>query len=322
MRAQRRAARRPIGKLNPRQDHARLIALDWGTSSARLYVLGSHGDVVGERAAPLGVQRITDGRFGEALATLCAGIADANVPQIACGMIGSRQGWVEAPYRDCPADFDAIASSLTKVKGTNLTIIPGLICRAADGTPDVMRGEETQVLGALSQDAARRQVFVLPGTHSKWVVAGARGIERFATFVSGELFAVLREHSILGRLATEGCDEDAFDEGVRHSLRETAAPTHDLFSARTRALTDELASGSIADYLSGLLIGAEAHAGDRWLDRQAMKGVAVTLIGEPALVERYRKALAIAGIGAIPGPSAAAARGMWRIAQHAQMVPE
>src|SRR5438128_33038 len=83
--------------------------------------------------------------------------------------------WVEARYRDCPADFDAIASSLTKVKGTNLTIIPGLICRAADGTPDVMRGEETQVLGALSQDAARRQVFVLPGTHSKWVVAGARG---------------------------------------------------------------------------------------------------------------------------------------------------
>ena len=314
------AARCPTGKLNPRQTQASIIALDWGTSSARVYVLDSHGAVIAERAAPLGVQRIADGRFAEALATLCAGMADTRIPQIACGMIGSRQGWIEAPYRECPADFDAIASSLTPVNGTNLAIVPGLICRDVDGTPDVMRGEETQVLGALSQDTAQRQVFVLPGTHSKWVVAGPRGIERFATFMSGELFAVLREHSILGRLVAPGSDAAAFDHGVRHSLREAAALTHDLFSARTRALTDELASGSIADYLSGLLIGAEALAASRWLDRQTMKGSAVTLIGDQALVERYRSALAIAGIDAAAGPAGAAPRGMWRIAQHAGML--
>jgi len=306
--------------LNPRQTPARLVALDWGTSSARIYVLDSDGAVIAERAAPLGVQRIADGRFPEALATLCAGLAEADLPRIACGMIGSRQGWVEAPYRECPADFDDIASSLTQVDGTNLAIVPGLICRDADGTPDVMRGEETQVLGALSQETMQSQVFVLPGTHSKWVIAGPRGIERFATFMSGELYAVLREHSILGRLVTPGSDEGAFEQGVRHSLRDAAAPTHDLFSARTRALTEELASASIADYLSGLLIGAEARAARHWLDRQATKGSAVTLIGEQPLVERYRTALAIAGIGAAPGPSAAAADGMWRIAQHAGML--
>ena len=101
-------------------------------------------------------------------------------------MIGSRQGWIEAPYRECPAGFDAIAAGLTPVPDASLFIVPGLLCRDADGTPDVMRGEETQIFGALPEGSDERQVVVLPGTHSKWAMVGANRIERFATFMTGE----------------------------------------------------------------------------------------------------------------------------------------
>ena len=301
---------------------ASLIAIDWGTTSARAYALDNHGAIVAEKSAPLGVQRITDGRFADALASLCAGIGAENIPLIACGMIGSRQGWVEAPYRDCPADFSAVATSLTRVHGTRLAIVPGLMCRDVDGVPDVMRGEETQVLGILSERGAERSVVVLPGTHSKWVIAGASGIERFSTFMTGELYAILREHSILGRLAADGGgDAAALDKGVRRSLRRDAALPHDLFSARTLALAGELAAQGVSDYLSGLLLGAEIASALRWLERAGVKDkLELTVVGEESLVARYRRALALAEIDATPGPAKAAALGLWRIAKQAGMV--
>lgn len=299
----------------------RLIAIDWGTTSARAYALDGCGAVVAERSAPIGVQRITDGRFEDALASLCAGMDAENVPMIACGMIGSRQGWIEAPYCNCPADFSAIAKSLTRVDGTRLAIVPGLMCRDADAVPDVMRGEETQVLGVFSERDPARSVVVLPGTHSKWVIAGMSGIDRFSTFMTGELYAVLREHSILGRLAAPGSDGIAMAEGVRRSLRPNAALPHDLFSARTLVLAGELAAQSVSDYLSGLLLGAEIASARRWLEHCGMAaGVSVTVVGEDVLVERYRRALALAKIDARPGPSRAAALGLWRIAKQAGMV--
>jgi 2-dehydro-3-deoxygalactonokinase len=244
----------------------------------------------------------------------------ADVPLIASGMIGSRQGWVEAPYCECPAGFDAIAAALSRVPGTRLVIVPGLMCRDTDGVPDVIRGEETQVFGALSERIGARQVVVLPGTHSKWVVAGPDGVESFATFMTGELYAVLREHSILGRLAVSGVDDAAFDRGVRHSLRQGAALTHDLFSARTLALTESLAPTGVADYLSGLLLGAEIAAAGAWLAAQRLDRAAVMLLGDGALLVRYRRALALAEIDSVPGPPDAAARGLWRIARHAGML--
>ncbi len=300
---------------------ARLIAIDWGTTSARAYALDSHGAIISEMRAPLGVQRITEGRFGDALASLCAGIGGQNLPMIACGMIGSRQGWVEAPYCNCPADFAAIAMSLTRVHETRLSIVPGLMCRGVDGVPDVMRGEETQVLGILSERDAEPSVVVLPGTHSKWVIAGASGIERFSTFMTGELYALLREHSILGRLAANGGDDAALDQGVRHSLRPTAALAHDLFSARTLVLAGELAAQGVSDYLSGLLLGAEIASALRWLERSGVKDkLEVTVVGEDSLVARYRRALSLAEIDATPGPPKAAALGLWRIAKQAGMM--
>jgi 2-dehydro-3-deoxygalactonokinase len=298
-------------------DDTRLIAIDWGTSSARAYALDGHGDIVSEMSAPLGVQHLAAGDFANALATLCGGQVPPCVPLIACGMIGSRQGWVEAPYRECPARFDAIAAGLTRVPGTALAIVPGLVCRDPSGVPDVMRGEETQIFGALPDGPTKTQALVLPGTHSKWAIVGSDGVETFATFMTGELFSMLREHSILGRLASGGADASAFDQGVRASLRESAALTHDLFSARTLALTGTLASEGVADYLSGLLLGAEIASARRWLAGQKLASAAVTLIGEAALCVRYQDAMAAAGITATIGPVDAAARGLWRIARHA-----
>lgn len=300
-------------------DPIRLYAIDWGTSTARAYALDAAGKVLDERSAPLGIQRITDGNFAAALASLCEGAA-TGVPMLACGMIGSRQGWVEAPYCDCPAGFDAIASGLTPVPQTRLAIVPGLICRDAHGVPDVMRGEETQLFGAFADDACARQVVVLPGTHSKWAIVDGQAIEAFTTFMTGELFALLREHSILGRMIVEGSDRAAFERGVAASLRDDAALTRDLFSARTLPLTGALASAGVADYLSGLLLGAEIAAARCWMVQRGLGDAGITLIGDAALCGRYRMALSTAGIRAELGPAAAAARGLWRIAHHAGLL--
>jgi 2-dehydro-3-deoxygalactonokinase len=312
----------PPGTVTLMSADIRLIAIDWGTSSARAYALDAHGGIVAERSAPLGVQRIVDGNFSGALSTLCGGDIPDGVPLLASGMIGSRQGWVEAPYRECPAGFDAIAAGLTLVPRVKLYIVPGLLCRDAAGVPDVMRGEETQIFGAVPDHLDRREVVVLPGTHSKWAIVGAAGIERFATFMTGEMYAILREHSILGRLVGDGAgannsDADALARGVRMSLRDDAALSHDLFSARTLALTGALASGGVADYLSGLLLGAEIAAARGWLEQHMLGAASVTLVGDTLLCERYRRALRVADIGAVQDPGDAAARGLWRIATHA-----
>jgi 2-dehydro-3-deoxygalactonokinase len=298
----------------------RLIAIDWGTSAARAYALDANGKVVSERNAPLGIQRIADGRFADALATLCGGTIPEGVPLLASGMIGSRQGWVEAPYCACPAGFAAIAAGLVGVSGTDLRIVPGLICRDSDGTPDVMRGEETQIFGALAEEDTVPRVIVLPGTHCKWAIVRDSRVETFATFMTGELYAVLRAHSILGRLAMDTADDAALARGVRASLRDDAALSRDLFSARTLALTGALASEGVADYLSGLLLGAEIAAARRWLVRRQLAAAPVTLIGDATLCARYRQALELAGVAALPGPADAAARGLWKIAVHSGML--
>jgi 2-dehydro-3-deoxygalactonokinase len=297
-----------------------LLAIDWGTSSVRVYGMDRAGCIRDTRSAPLGVQRVIAGAFRQALETLCGGSIPDGVPIIACGMIGSRQGWVEAPYCDCPADLDAIARSLAFIRDPAVAIVPGLICRDDDGIADVMRGEETQILGAFAEDSQALQVIVLPGTHSKWAIVGPDGIETFSTHMTGELYAVLVEHSILGRLTQPGSDEDALARGVRHSLRAGAALPHDLFSARTLALTERLAPSGVGDYLSGMLLGAEIAAAQRWLERLGVAASRLTVIGAAPLVERYRAALTIAGVDADVGVEDAAARGLWRIARHAQML--
>jgi len=298
------------------QHSTRLIAIDWGTTSARAYALDARGEVITQRSEALGIQRVS-GDFAGALATLTEGLS-ATAPMLACGMIGSRQGWLEVAYHECPARFEAIARGVATVPGTRLSIVPGLLHRDDAGIADVMRGEETQIVGAVTGDAP--QVVVLPGTHSKWALVREGTICAFSTFMTGELFAVLREHSILGRLIAAGADSAALERGVAWSLRENAALTHDLFSARTLPLTGALAPSSVADYLSGLLLGAEIVAARRWMAQHAAADTAVTLVGDAALCERYAVALHLARFDARIGDATASARGLWQIALHAGLV--
>lgn len=294
----------------------RLIALDWGTSSARAYRIGATGEVLERREAPLGILHVRSGGFGAALLELLGDWAALEVPRIAGGMIGSRQGWVEAPYVDCPADVAALAAGLARTPGGELAIVPGLVCRDRDGVPDVMRGEETQLAGAVGDDESD-VVAVLPGTHSKWARIHRGRILEFSTYMTGELYAVLVGHSILGRLASPRVDglppaQDAFVAGVRRGLAGSGL-SHAVFGARTRALMGELPGDEVGDWLSGVLLGEEIAAARRWLGDEALRAP-VRVIGRDALAQRYRVALAEGAIPAVAGPLDAAALGLFRIA--------
>ena len=316
----------------PDIDGATLISIDWGTTSARAYRHAADGRVTGERSAPLGIQHVEDGGFVAALARLLGDWADDPAPRIACGMIGSRQGWVEAPYCDCPAALATLATTLALTPGGALAIVPGVACKDAAGVPDVMRGEETQILGAVA--AAGRgdvgpRLIVLPGTHSKWAIVADGWIETFATFLTGELYAVLRDHSILGRMMAPGADAGdaaaatAFDRGATRGLDAAAAQgglLHDLFGARTLALFGELAPTATPAYLSGLLIGTELRAGRAWAAGHGVAGGGATIVAAPALGARYTRAFAHAAVSAVTGPVDAAAQGLWQIACSAGLV--
>ncbi len=177
-----------------------LIAIDWGTTSVRAYRIGSDGVVSASNSAPLGIQNVRDGRFADALATLLGDWRDERAPALACGMIGSRQGWVEAPYVACPATLADLIGGIVAAPAGTLQVVPGVLTRDPHGVPDVMRGEETQIVGAVDAQA-ERVLAVLPGTHSKWARVEQGRIVDFMTVMTGELWNVLLQHSILGRLS-------------------------------------------------------------------------------------------------------------------------
>lgn len=301
---------------------ARLIALDWGTSSLRAYLLGEGGALIEERRQPWGLLHLPEGGFAAALQGVAGDWLTAlpTLPLIASGMVGSAQGWREAPYAGCPADAAALAAQLLRFEalpGVALHIVPGV--RLGGTRPDVMRGEETQVVGllALQPVPAAHATLLMPGTHSKWVRVDAGHIVDFHTYMTGELFALLREHSILGRPAREAgggqASDEAFDRGVA-AVRAAgvAGATALLFSARALVLGGQLRAGDSLDYLSGLLIGEElrcALAGD-----DAPEPV---LVGDVALCARYRRALALFGRSARTAGEGAAAAGLWQIATRA-----
>ncbi|MEO8344931.1 MAG: 2-dehydro-3-deoxygalactonokinase [Betaproteobacteria bacterium] len=297
-----------------------LIAIDWGTTSARAYCLDAAGKVVAARCVPLGVLQVQDGCFPEALAILLGDWHDVAAPRLACGMVGSRQGWREAPYVDCPAPLASLAAGIVHTDGRALAIVPGVRTRDSNGIPDVMRGEETQLVGAVDEHE-ERVLAVLPGTHSKWALVEKGRITDFATYMTGEMYSVLLQHSILGRLAQPAGAEpgSAFALGVTRGLG-AGGLNHDLFGARTLVLTGELATHDVSDWLSGLLIGREVRNARLWAHRQGCDGARVRLVGADALLARYATAMTQAGINVEQAPTEAAAFGLWRIAQHATLV--
>ena len=297
-----------------------LLGLDWGTSSLRAFLLSADGAVLETRHADAGLQRIgTAGAagFAQALAQIAGDWLQRwpALPLIACGMVGSAQGWREAPYVACPADAQALAQHGVRVDigdGRVLRITPG-VCRDADGPlPDVMRGEETQVVGALCHapawTAAAR--FVLPGTHSKWVRVADGRIVGLDTYLTGEMFAVLRGHSILGRLMQgDAADPAAFVRGLDTARRAPGDLLHHVFSARTLGLTGQLPGEALAEYLSGLLIGHELVAG-----LAQATDAPLVLVGEPALCRRYAEALRHLGHPAQAVLGNTAPQGLWSLA--------
>jgi 2-dehydro-3-deoxygalactonokinase len=295
----------------------RLIALDWGTTSLRAYLLGDDGSVIDERAEHSGILHVPERDFRAVFQRITAEwrARTPGLPAIASGMIGSAQGWIETPYASLPADLDSVARALAAVPEVGLVIVPGLAQRG--GAPDVMRGEETQLFGAMHQSAALAAggVAVLPGTHSKWAHVAHGRVERFTTYVTGEMFAVLSRHSILGRLAeaatAEGAPGAAFRRGVRHARDVAGGLASLVFSARSSVLVGDLPAADSLEYLSGVLIGDEVRAG---LAAGERAGV---LIGEPALCARYAAALAEFDVAEVEALGDTAPAGLWQIALRA-----
>lgn len=264
-----------------------MIGVDWGTTQLRAYRVDAEGKLLEARTAAKGILSVKDGDFGSALQSAIGDWVEGEAaPVMMCGMIGSRQGWVEAPYVPCPATAEEIAGALAEVSwgpGRRAFICPGLACTDTDGVPDLMRGEEVQAIGALALGGEETMTTYHPGTHSKHVTAERGRIIGFSTFMTGEVFAVLKEHSILGRTMAEGpADWPSFDEGVRRA-HQPGGVLHHLFGARTRVLTGGLGAIGAADYLSGILIGHELAG--------APAEGPIVVVGAARLAERYVRAL-------------------------------
>ncbi|PIF73808.1 2-keto-3-deoxygalactonate kinase [Variovorax sp. 54] len=299
---------------------ASLIAIDWGTSNLRASLLDARGDILEARSAPGGVMAVPERRFAEALLALCGDWIDTHaVPLIASGMIGSRQGWQEAPYVACPAGLPAAAAQLVQVEvrpGAVLHIVPGIRCFGADCVHDVMRGEETQLWGA---GLAAGDCCVLPGTHSKWAWLGEEGkVDRFETFMTGEFYGLLTKHGILGRLMQFGAARpETFDAGVRLGLAQHGNALHVVFAARTAGLMGDIDPEGLPDYLSGILIGVEIASA---IARHPQRSIA--LLGDDDLCSRYETALGIAGVDTRRASDGATTRGQWRVAVEAGLAKE
>jgi len=288
-----------------------LIAIDWGTTSFRAYRLDAQGTVIDRRSAPLGIMQIEAGRFAHALESQVADwLRAGEAPLVMSGMIGSRQGWAEASYVSCPAGAVEIAQAMREVRWGSYRawIAPGLCSRDASGVPDVMRGEETQLIGVLDRLPVPAWV-CLPGTHSKWVEVHDGRVVRFSTHMTGEVFALLKEHSILGRMMSAApVDATWFEAGVRRS-QDPGGLLHHVFGVRARGLFGEVPDTASAAYLSGILVGHELNA---------VRGAdaAVHLLGVPQLVELYARALAVLGRESIALDPDAAVRGLFLLARH------
>ena len=273
-----------------------LLAVDWGTSALRGALLAADGTVLAEHAAPRGLLSVAPGGWAAAFKAEFGAWRAAH-PGLLClmaGMVGSRQGWVEAPYCACPAGLADLAAQLCWLPGSGIragriAIVPGLSTDRA-GLPDVMRGEETQVFGALRLLGlldAEEVTLVLPGSHSKWVTVQRGRITGFATHMTGEVYALLRQQSILARglPADDGLwDAEAFDAGVAGAAQ-PGGLLHHLFSVRTLGLFERAAGPALASRLSGLLIGEELRA------QAPPTGQPIVLVGSPVLTQRYRHAL-------------------------------
>lgn len=265
------------------------VAVDWGTSSFRLWLMDTGGKVLAERRSDEGMTAAAKTGFAAVLRSHldALGVA-ADLPVVICGMAGARQGWVEAGYIDTPAHLSDVLKGAVVVSGQarDIRILPGIAQRDT-AAPDVMRGEETQLLGALGLNAPGEALVCMPGTHSKWVRVHGGTVDRFATFMTGELFSAVARDTILSHAvggAEEAVDGDAFRAAVAQAFAAPALSANLLFRVRSRQLLFGGSAEAARETISGTLIGVELAAGlAEW-----KQGTPVTLIASGRLQQLYQ----------------------------------
>jgi 2-dehydro-3-deoxygalactonokinase len=260
------------------------IAVDWGTTNRRAYLIDSSGKRASEFEDGKGVLSVPAGDFPTAVAEIRQRLGDK--PLLLAGMVGSNRGWHEAGYVACPAGIDDLVKALVW-PGEREAIVPG-VSYVGDGRADVMRGEEVQLLGAVAAGLVDPDALVChPGTHNKWALLRKGRIQSFRTIMTGELFSLLKEHSILSdMLHSEVAVNTAFKAAALHAVFHEALPA-DLFSVRARVLLGQAEKGDAASYLSGLLIGTDVRIG---LTEPA--AAQISIMGRPELTRLYAAAVA------------------------------
>lgn len=272
------------------------VAVDWGTSNLRAWGIDSSGEIKFSRSSPDGMSRLTREQYPSVLTGLLTEVREP-VDVLICGMAGARQGWLEAPYLDAPADLRLLSNGAVTpdMPGDQFapSILPG-VCQREVGAEDVMRGEETQLLGLSALIPGFSGLVIMPGTHSKWAMLEGTTLRRFSSAMTGEIFELLRVHSVLrhslgGEL--EGEERDiGFDAGLALGLDKPERLTATLFKVRAGALLSGRSSAWCAGFLSGLLIGAEIGGQRDWIG-----SAEIPLIGSVGLCSLYQGALARLG---------------------------
>ncbi|MDB6178329.1 2-dehydro-3-deoxygalactonokinase [Paracoccus sp. Z330] len=272
------------------------IAVDWGTSNLRLWLMDRDDRVLAQRSSDQGMSGLTRAEFEPVLLDLISDVATVadRIDVICCGMAGSRQGWAEAPYRTLPCspvDFMAATRVSTRDSRLSVRILPGL---RQDRPDDVMRGEETQIGGFLAHRPDFKGTICLPGTHCKWVHVSDGQVKGFTSFMTGELFALLSKSSVLRHsVDSDQVDHDSFLAAVSDALATPELLTSALFSLRAASLLRDVGPAESRSRLSGLLIGTELAATRRfWLDQP------VAIIGASGLGRAYQSAMHSQGVEA------------------------
>ena len=282
-------------------DRIRCIVADWGTSNFRAWALAGDGTVLDSLSDHRGLLSVEDGRFAETFRAVCGPWLEGaeRLPALLSGMIGSRRGWKEAPYLAAPVSLESLARNLCplgETGGAMVSIVPG-VCLDGAGEPDVMRGEESQILGALHALGRQSGSFLLPGTHSKWAIVSEGRLTSFRTYMTGEVFGLLRKTGTIAQLVEgEAIDPAAFQGGVERAKAGMGRDLlHALFGTRAQSLLGRLPGSEVAGYLSGLLIGTELCDALDWLRRYGEPGELVA-IGAPAMLDNYRLAAKLFGL--------------------------
>ena len=276
------------------------VAVDWGTSNLRAWGIGPGGAILFAKSSDQGMGKLARDAFPGVLEALLVNEIEPVGPAVdvvICGMAGARQGWLEAPYLDAPADLGGLGFSAVHPAMHNSRLLPRIlpgVCQKLSGEEDVMRGEETQILGLSALIPGFSGVAVLPGTHSKWATVAGRRIERFTTVMTGELFEVMRTHSVL-RLSLAGELDGperqvGFDAGLALGVEAPEKLTGALFKVRAGSLLSGRGPAWCAGYLSGLLIGTEIGGHRDWIG-----DAEIPLIGGTALCGLYARGLALVG---------------------------